>query len=779
MASLTVEQRDEITGLLITMFNAAPGAQALGDVVGAREAGASLENIAAILATKPQFQKVYPSFLSTQEFADRVVAELLPSTTPEGAKTWAINWIIDMIESGESTATVLLQASQALATTENPEYADAQALLHNRIEVANHYSVVREQPTSDLVLLQDLIADVTTDPASVAAAKEAIDQNLDGLSFTLTPGADVFAGSTGDDKFRALSVDGSGTPHDTFTSFDKLNGGAGTDTLDLYVSGSFNAAFPASATVQNVEIINIHTNGAAFAPINAAQFQGATWINQKGLASAVTNLAATTTAGFVELGGELSVTAADAAPSLAVHLTNVADTATLNLKAGANGTLNTVKITGSVVDVASDGAVEAIATTVTAGKDVTTVMVNSAVAIDLAVADGSGKAVNTVDASGSTGAIHYDYEAGTTISKLTTGSGADRVTLTDGIDSVASTARIDGGAGNDMLITAGKTLIAADYVLLNEVMVGFEGITFTTNAATVAANRMANFTHLAFTDAAGTVTGVGAEQKVFASVDLNATALGYKAGGTYAGALDISAAPLTAGNILEVVANADTLQLTVGAGNSNGNGAADLGGVILKGDAKSAAVTLASTADGAAKEVAGVQLDTSTDHAKMESFTVSGNGMAKVINAANAELSTIDASGLANAQPDGALGQGLLLDSSNMKAELVKLSAAKDQVSLLDSTFGAMDTVDGLDLAADTLTVAAAGFKHVDIAAGSLNLALTQAASSSAGDALVFHFDGNTYIYGDSDANNRLDDTDLLVKVVGDVNLDQLVATLG
>jgi hypothetical protein len=857
MASITVEQRNEITGLIITMFNAAPGAGVLSDVVGAREAGTSLESIADILATKPQFQSVYPSFLTSQEFADRVVGNLLPSDMPSGAKAWATDWIISKINGGESSASVLLQAFQALSTTENSNYESAQALLENRIEVANHYSVVREQPSTSLVELQDVLDGVTADPASVQVAKDHIDQNLAGQNFVLTTGADNFTGSTGDDEFRAMSVDANGAPASTFTSFDNLNGGAGTDTLNLFVDGALNGTIPANVTVQNVEIININSVGAAFAPVDASRFQGATQINQKALASAVTNLAATTTAGFIELAGGLSVTAADAAASAKVNFSNVSDTVTLDVLAGANGTLNAVDITGTVVDVPTDGTVDAIATTITAGKDVESLTVNSAVDIDLTVNNGAGKTVSTVDASGSTGAI--TYVAAATVANVSTGSAADTVTLatafsatlnsaslnggdgndtltvavddtadvdatvsvdggagddaidiatavapgaatlalnvsggagddtiklTAGINSITEADAIDGGEGTDTLVADGKALVAEDYILLNEVLTGFEGIEFTNTSATVAADRMAGFKSITFSDAAGTITGVAADQKLFTSVDLTADAAGYKAGGTYAGTLDISAAPATTGSGITVVANADTVNLAIGAGESDGDGAVDDGGAYLKGDAKSANVTLTGTPDGDVEETAAVLLDTTADHTKMESFTVSGNGKAMVINDTAAALVQIDASGLTNAQPDGTIGTGLLLNSTNASAESVKLSQGLDLVYLGDSTFGDMDTVDGLTLTddpatSDQLTVAANGFAAIEITAGSLNLALTAASSSAAGDAVVFHFGGNTYIYGDSDANNLLDDTDLLVKVVGAVDLDLLVDTLG
>jgi len=874
MASITVTERNELTGLIVTMFNAAPGADVLNQVVAAREAGASLQSIANALATKPQFEQVYPSFLTAQEFADRAVDNLLAPTTPAGAETWAKNWIVGKLNAGESPQAVLLQAAQALSLTSNSNYADSKALLLNKIAVANHHSVVREQPSTNLADLQEVLDGVTKDAASVDAAKDRIDDNLDGLTFTLTTGADDFKGSAGDDEFRALSVGADGKNATTFSAFDKLDGGAGTDTLEIYVDGAENATFPANATVKNVEIININNVGAAFAPVNAANFVGATQINQKALASAVTNLASTTTAGFYELDGPLSVTAANNAATASVNFFNVADTVTLDVLSGAAGTLSTVNITGTVVDVAA-GKVDPIATAITVGKDVETLTVNSAVAVDLTVNDGAGKKVSSVDASASTGDLTYsaagtvaniksgagkdtitlatafttaltaaslvsgdgddtlviavdntaDVAATVTVDagkgndsidlatavapatktlafNINAGEGDDIVTLTAGIDSVTEADKIDGGAGFDTVVAEGKTLVAEDYILLDEVLLNFEAVRFETSSASVEADRMANYKVIEFHDAAGTATGVAADQKLVTSVDLTATAQGYKAGppATYAGTLNVEAEPVNAGDTLVLTAYADTLNLTATAGASDKDGATTFNQIDLAGDVKTVTVAFTAVTDnnGTAGDTsddafdkAGINLDTAAEMVNLTSLKASGNGGVMLNNGVNAKLALIDLSGLAGTNPDGTLDQVSIINSDADIAETYKLGSGLDVLTINNSTFKNMDTIEGLTLVedsaapgtldaakSDSLTVNATGFVKTTITAGSLNLALT-AAAALADDAVVFAFSGNTYIYEDTNADNILDDSDLLVKLVGtSVDLDLLAATL-
>ena len=71
--------------------------------------------------------------------------------------------------------------------------------------------------------------------------------------------------------------------------------------------------------------------------------------------------------------------------------------------------------------------------------------------------------------------------------------------------------------------------------------------------------------------------------------------------------------------------------------------------------------------------------------------------------------------------------------------------------------------------------------------AGSLGLAL-QAVAQSNVEFAVFHYGGNTYIFGDTGGlsgndlvlvdNDQLDDTDLVIKITGTVDLDLLLQSL-
>lgn len=285
------------------------------------------------------------------------------------------------------------------------------------------------------------------------------------LTSSLTTGADTFVGGASADVFNALTVKADGGAATTLSAFDSIDGGAGNDTLNIY--SDYKAGAPATgnnhglngATVKNVETINIYNTNDGFGAVNASQFVGATAINQVKVAGDVTELAAGTVAGFNAIAaGALNVTAAAAAATAAVSLTNVDDATSLTV---AGDALNAVTITGNVVDAAANG-VDPVKLTVNAGKTVESVTINTAVASDLTVSNvgGSTKTVSSVDASAGTGSIAFNVDsvatptgvgAAAAVATLKTGAGNDLVGLSTELTSTVKAASVSTGAGDDRL----------------------------------------------------------------------------------------------------------------------------------------------------------------------------------------------------------------------------------------------------------------------------------------------------------------------------------------
>lgn len=298
-----------------------------------------------------------------------------------------------------------------------------------------------------------------------------------GKTFMLTAGADTIVGTSGNDTINALSIDATGAAASTLTAFDSIDGGAGNDTLNIYTTAAQNAVLPANTTVKNVETINIYNSAAAAALADASKFVGATAINQIGVNAAdVTNLAAGTTAGFNgTTQAALAVQAAAAATSATVALTGVAEATILDVTAAASGVLNTVNVSGTRVDATPATPIADLDLTVTAGKDVESVSINTSVNSALTVGNeaGSTKALSTVDASASTGAIRYNVNAPATavdgtvaaqdaVAVLKTGAGNDVVGLSTVLSTTVKAASVSTGAGDDSIfVTADATAAVA------------------------------------------------------------------------------------------------------------------------------------------------------------------------------------------------------------------------------------------------------------------------------------------------------------------------------
>lgn len=716
-------------------------------------------------------------------------------------------------------------------------------------------------------------------------------------AITLTVGADTVAGTSGNDTVNAFDLNPTtGLAAATLNSYDSIDGGAGTDTLNVYATAAVNNSLV--GTVKNVEVVNLNgANNIDTGVINAAFFQGSTQINLigdgsnalavNGLTSQVlglkdldaatlgvpdaaiaANYAATTTEASIALtnsSGAITATGA-ALATLNVSGSVVADVAataskenTLTLVDGtATDTIKTLNLSitnNAIVNVdgmdaltkvdasASTGGITlnptaaatpaiTIATILTgAGNDdvdmlltatatsktatVTTGAGNDTVSVKVN-AGGQTGVTATVDTGAGDDIIDVD-STGTVKVALTAGAGNDKVTLTDGIDSVATTDVVDGGEGTDTVVIAGKTLDAEDYILLRDVVKNFEAIDFTTTAATVDASRMSAYKAFSFADAVGTITKVAADQALTTSIGLTATAAGYvldsdlvTAGNqtTYAGTLNITA---KAG--VTVTANAETVNLTV-TPVTDKDGAVDNTSVTLTGDAKVANVTLNATTDNAnttastaddVLETSTLVLDNTGANAALTTLTITGNGSATVTNADTTALVTVDASGLNSVNIAGTAVTGLAYTSTNTKAETIKLGGGLDTVTLTGSTVLKSDTITGLNLVdnaavagtqvdatkSDGLivksndgTATLSTFVKTTTTAATLDLALVDLAGSAAGDKLVFQFGGDTYIYADVVADgtagdNIVNDTDVLVKLTGLVDLDLLVSALG
>ena len=496
--------------------------------------------------------------------------------------------------------------------------------------------------------------------------------------------------------------------------------------------------------------------------------------------------------------------------------------------------VNTVAVAGDIAGV-STGQTKTFNLNVTGGEDEQTLTISSAADATLDITN-NGDAVTTIDASGSAGDITYDGTPDTDVASITGGAGDDTLTLGttfsttvtsasvvggDGDDTITVTptnsgtievdagagddtvvisnignlstdSSVDGGAGEDTLETSTSgTLDAESYTLLNNLFSNFEGLTFSA-AVTVDASRLSDYKSFTF-ESASTVTDVADDQALTAEANLDATADGYSSAttpNTYAGTLDISS---TDGDPT-VTAQAEAVNLNVGAGAAAVFGGTGSNSVTLAGDVQEAVVTVnnfSSPLSTAAFSAADVTVDNTTAGTldALATLTLSGSGAATVTNADGNDLVTVDASGLDTVDADGDAVTGLTYTTSNTEAEMVSVGAGLDALTINAgaSTVADMDTITGFEIAVDsngdyagdansddlTFNGTAATLTSLgDIDANSLDLALVDVAAQAGTDAVIFDYDGDSYVYFDDDANAEVNDADSLVKLTGGVDHD-------
>jgi hypothetical protein len=517
--SITLSERTQIIELTTLMFNAAPGATYLSDVVSAYEAlGHNMQALAVALAGTGAYQTLNPNFQTADEFAAAFL-------TPLGLEGDALahDFITSRFTAGESKGQIAFEAFTALngvTAADGAQYVAAKAILDNKTEVASYYSVDKAIAQTDLNTLQLVLSGVTGDDTTVTSTEAAINNGtlgVSGIDATLSPQQDTITGSNASDKVAGLF--GSGTASDnTYTVGDSIDLGAGSDQLNLVALG----ANPSGAiSVKNVETINISdTVGATF---NALLVENAPAINftntLAGQTSMVTNAALASVMG---LSGKGNLTVDYASTS------GTADTAAVSLN--GVGTSSTVR---STVDVSDGNTVEAVSVA-TAGTNFVTL--NAGSAAKTITVTGSGTNTITVASDATTSTIDASASSGTNTFNLGTSlSNGDVIKGGTGADTVSFNAVTAIGA---VTFTGVETIKADIDVDASLSLAGSTGIhTIILDGGTGSAT---------FTNAASDLTAVNITSQGDTDNTLN---LSYATGNTGTLALNVGSSTSSAANI--------------------------------------------------------------------------------------------------------------------------------------------------------------------------------------------------------------------------------------
>jgi len=315
-----------------------------------------------------------------------------------------------------------------------------------------------------------------------------------GSTFTLTTGSDqgtAFTGGTGADTFIAI-IDDNTAANNTLGALDVLNGGAGTDTLQLTADTSGGGLALPAANITDIENILVRNASGQNLTINSSLITGETNVISDRSTSALilTNLADATVieqrGNQVATNSNLTAGYAAAATTSTVNITN--GTTAGNVQANGTG-LTTITINSS-------GQNNTVGTISSSG-DPTTVNINATTnltATALTVATNTGaQSLNIVGAGNvSIGTIDDDFATvaagdltgnltatlnGTVTHTFTSGAGDDVITTSTN----AQTGAVSGGGGTDVLALAAAAHI--DGTAEGAIYTNFETMRFADNAS--------------------------------------------------------------------------------------------------------------------------------------------------------------------------------------------------------------------------------------------------------------------------------------------------------
>jgi hypothetical protein len=306
----------------------------------------------------------------------------------------------------------------------------------------------------------DKIAADAAEKVADALAKEAA-----AAVFTASA-ADNITGT--DNAITYTAVRSAISSENTLSGTDKLDGGAGTDTLAVNMKSSFDGF--STGSVKNVEIVTLTNTTDVARTFDATGVAGASTYNLDSKTGvSITNV---DTLGTVNVSNRASGTTTVDFDDTKVS-TTTDNSLNLGVSALGSGATTFVTVTAPDIQKMTVTASGAASNVDLAGAPLKSVTVKGS--SDVSLRASSVTTLSTVDASEVTGKVTLSNLAGT-VSSLKTGSADDKATVT----AISTTAVLSGGLGNDSLTLS--TLAAGTY---QPVMTGFETLNVSNSAGAV------------------------------------------------------------------------------------------------------------------------------------------------------------------------------------------------------------------------------------------------------------------------------------------------------
>jgi hypothetical protein len=751
--AITAATRQDIIELVVTALNAAPGTTLLNELVAIVDGGGTLADVAANLAASDTFTARYPAFQTAEEFADEWLGNLIPEAGVD-ALAEAKALVVAAVNGGTTAASLLLQAQEFLSAASETDaaFGTSAANFNNKTEVASHYTITNETAALGTATL----ADVTSDDATVTTVKAALDATPSdaAVAFSLTKAIDSKTTGSGDDIFSSAN-----TATVTLSSGDILDGGAGTDTLDVSNTVA-SATIGTGVTTSNIEALKV--NAVAATTVDTALMTGITDVYNNGSLGALTvsglkaipNVHLTATSADTTVNFASALTTAGTADAMTVALSAAATSGNANLTVGGIETFNVIASTASGSATKSQTLTSTTAHTVAITGDAST---NITVSLPGATAtqtgtftgnDATNRTTLTVDAAD---VVSVDLKGGD--DTLTTSSIGAKHTYTggDGSDTLKLTQAVASAASTKATVSGWETLNISD-----------------AGTGTVDMDAFAGVTKVVYDDGLGgaatvddAVTGVEVE------VDVGATAqnltVDLKTDGA-ADAITLTLDAVIAGDDIGTInaSDAETLTITVDDDSLDATGTLGIASITL-GDATTlnisgdAATTIAAATNPTTAVLATLNAGGMTDNISIAGMNFVNSGATVTLGSGDDSLTM----GTAN-------GADSIDISAGGKDTIVYTAVAQSDAS-------GMDTITGFTSGSDDIDLTALGVNTTSLfgGVGATKGAAEALLAAATAPTTVFQADENI-LWVDSSGDNQLGAGDFRVKLSG---VSTIVAT--
>lgn len=193
--STPVYDRDDLYRFFAIAFGAAPGVTYMGQLVEAADYGLSIKQIVNIFTTKPQFLETYPASLSDQEYAQKLVDNVVGGSASPAAKAEAVADIMAALSLPDWTRgdiTYAIFNNLAKKSANDANWAGTARKMAHQVAYAKHFTETMKVDTTHLPALRAVVSDITESSSTEGDLTAPIQAWLG----TVPPAASSIASST-------------------------------------------------------------------------------------------------------------------------------------------------------------------------------------------------------------------------------------------------------------------------------------------------------------------------------------------------------------------------------------------------------------------------------------------------------------------------------------------------------------------------------------------------------------------------------------------------------